>query len=75
MSAWRLKSRERAETADARRNRRFSVPIFTGRGIRELCESTLNIYLGMRSHHEWLQEKGTKSTARLAAKGSATGKD
>jgi hypothetical protein len=40
--------------------------------IQELCEFTQEIYLGMPSHYEWLEEKRRKRAARLAAKSQAT---
>ncbi|HZQ20281.1 MAG TPA: hypothetical protein VFA90_16325 [Terriglobales bacterium] len=39
--------------------------------IQELCEFTQQIYLGMPSYHEWLEEKRRKKAARLAAKSQA----
>ena len=34
--------------------------------IQELCDFTQQLYLGMPSYHEWLQEKSRKRTAKLA---------
>ena len=36
--------------------------------IQELCDFTQQLYLGMPSYHEWLQEKSRKRAAKLAAK-------
>ena len=36
--------------------------------MQELCEFTQQIYLGMPSYHEWIEEKRRKKAARLAAK-------
>jgi hypothetical protein len=35
--------------------------------MQELCEFTQQLYLGMPSYHEWLEEKRRKKAARLAA--------
>jgi hypothetical protein len=40
--------------------------------MQELCEFTQELYLGMPSYHEWLEEKRRKRAARLAAKSQAT---
>jgi hypothetical protein len=40
--------------------------------MQELCEFTQQLFLGMPSYHEWLEEKHRKRAARLAAKSQAT---
>jgi hypothetical protein len=40
--------------------------------MQELCEFTQQIYLGMPSEHEWLEEKRKKKAAKLAARSQAS---
>jgi hypothetical protein len=40
--------------------------------MQELCEFTQQLYLGMPSYHEELQERHRKKTARLASQSQAT---
>jgi hypothetical protein len=40
--------------------------------MQELCEFTQQLYLGMPSYHEWLEEKRKKISARRAARKAAS---
>lgn len=46
----------------------YAHGIYLRDDIQELCEFTQQIYLGVPSYHESLEEKRRKKTARLAAK-------
>jgi hypothetical protein len=52
----------------------YARGIYLRDDLQELCGFTQEIYLGMRSYHEWLEEKRRKRAVRLAAKAPATGK-
>ena len=43
--------------------------------IQELCEFTQELYLGMPSYREWLEEKRRKRATRLAAESQATSRE
>jgi hypothetical protein len=40
--------------------------------MQELCDFTQQLYLGMPSYHEWLEQKRRNKVMRLAAKSTAT---
>jgi len=46
----------------------YARNIYMRDDMQELCDFTQQIYLGMPSYHEWLEEKRRKRSARLAAK-------
>lgn len=48
----------------------YARGVYMRKDIQELCEFTQQIYLGMPSYHEWLEEKRRKKVA-LAAKSHA----
>jgi len=50
----------------------YARHVYMRHDMQELCEFTQQIYLGMPSNHEWLEEKRRKKAARLAAKSQAT---
>jgi len=42
----------------------YARHVYMRNDIQELCEFTQQLYLGMPSHHEWLEEKRRKKLAR-----------
>jgi hypothetical protein len=45
--------------------------VYLGSDLNELCDFTQQLYLGMPSYHEWLEQKRRKKVMRLAAKPAA----
>jgi hypothetical protein len=50
----------------------FARHVYMRDDMQELCEFTQQLYLGMPSYHEVMEEKRRKKAARLAAKSQAT---
>ena len=46
----------------------YARGIYMRDNLEELCDFTQQIYLGMQSYHEWLEEKRRKTAAWVAAK-------
>ena len=49
--------------------------VYLRNDMEELCDFTQQLYLGMPSYHQWLEEKRRKKAARLAAKRPAPNRD
>jgi len=50
----------------------YARSVYLRGDVEELCDFTQQLYLGMPSNHQWLEEKRRKRAARLAAKRSAS---
>jgi hypothetical protein len=46
----------------------YARSVYMRDDMEELCDFTQQLYLGMPSYHEWLEEKHRKRAARLAAR-------
>jgi hypothetical protein len=46
----------------------YARSVYMRDDMEELCDFTQQLYLGMPSYHQWLEEKRRKRAARLAAK-------
>ena len=50
----------------------YARSVYLRDDIQELCEFTQQLYLGMPSYHEWIEEKHRKRAGRLTAKPQTT---